>query len=126
VDRPIGRHRTERKRMSVRSSAGREAHTAWRVIRRFPSAQRSWLSVLPETGRTHQIRVHLASVGLPIVGDPVYGRGGTKLVGGLARPALHAVRLGFVHPTSGERMAFEAELPADLAELLADLEAGEA
>jgi 23S rRNA pseudouridine1911/1915/1917 synthase len=82
--------------------------------------------VLPETGRTHQIRVHLASVGLPIVGDPVYGRGGTKLVGGLARPALHAVRLGFVHPTSGERMAFEAELPADLAELLADLEAGEA
>ena len=126
VDRAIGRHRTERKRMSVRSVAGREAHTAWRVIRRFSGAERSWLAVLPETGRTHQIRVHLASVGLPIVGDPVYGRRGAKLGSGLARPALHAARLGFAHPTTGERMAFEAALPADLAELLADLEAGDA
>jgi 23S rRNA pseudouridine1911/1915/1917 synthase len=125
VDRAIGRHRTERKRMSVHSSVGREAHTAWRVLRRFRRGQRTWLSVLPETGRTHQIRVHLASAGLPIIGDPVYGRGGAKASASLGRPALHAARLGFEHPTSGQRMAFEAGLPADLAELLAQLEAGD-
>jgi len=125
VDRAIGRHRSERKRMSVHTAAGREAHTAWRVLRRFSEAECSWLSVLPETGRTHQIRVHLASVGLPIMGDPVYGRRGAKAGAALARPALHAARLGFEHPTSGARMAFEAVLPADLTALLAALEAGE-
>lgn len=122
VDRPIGRQRGERKRMSVHTSAGREAHTAWRVLRRFPRAGWSWLSVHPETGRTHQIRVHLASAGLPIVGDPVYGRHARSP---LTRPALHAARLGFAHPRSGERLCFEAELPEDLAGLLADLERGE-
>ncbi len=126
IDKPIGRHRTDRKRMSVRTRAGREARTAWRVLKRFVRAQRSWLSILPETGRTHQIRVHLASVGMPIVGDPVYGKKGAQRDPQLERPALHAARLGFVHPTSGERMVFEAPLPPDLAELLAALEEGEA
>jgi 23S rRNA pseudouridine1911/1915/1917 synthase len=69
------------------------------------------------TGRTHQIRVHLASVGLPIAGDPVYGRGGEAF--GLQRPALHAAVLGFTHPTGGERLRFEAPLPADFEAALA-------
>jgi 23S rRNA pseudouridine1911/1915/1917 synthase len=128
VDRPIGRHRRDRKRMSVRAPVAREARTAWRVLRRFPASGYSWLAVRPETGRTHQIRVHLASVGLPIAGDPVYGRPGRAGRGclpGFSRPALHAAVLGFAHPRSAERLRFEAPLPADLAELLAALERAE-
>jgi 23S rRNA pseudouridine1911/1915/1917 synthase len=113
VERPIGRHPRERKRMSVHSPAGREARTRWRVRERFPAEGVSLLEVRPETGRTHQIRVHLASAGLPIVGDPVYGRGRSRL--GPERPALHAAVLGFVHPRSGERLRFAAPCPTDLA-----------
>jgi 23S rRNA pseudouridine1911/1915/1917 synthase len=122
IDTAIARHPRDRKRMSVvleDARRGREAHTAWRVVRRFPSSHRCLLDVLPETGRTHQIRVHLASVGLPIVGDPVYGRRGRdRPEPGLERPALHARVLGLDHPRSGERMRFEAELPSDLQERL--------
>lgn len=125
VDRPIARHRTDRKRMSVGVDSGREAQTNWRMLRRFAGGERSWLSVLPETGRTHQIRVHLASVGLPIVGDPVYGRRGKGVKVELDRPALHAAVLGFVHPTSGETLRFEAPLAPDLAALLERLAASE-
>jgi 23S rRNA pseudouridine1911/1915/1917 synthase len=121
VGRPIGRHPRDRKRMSVHSHRGREAHTAWRVLRRFPNSHRAWLAVSPETGRTHQIRVHLASAGLPIVGDPVYGRE-KRGSPGLDRPALHAQILGFSHPRTRERLRFEAPPPADLERLLADLE----
>jgi len=123
VDAAIARHPRDRKRMTVVKSGGREAHTAWRVARRYAKSARSLLEVRPETGRTHQIRVHLASVGLPIAGDPVYGRGGRdRAEPGLDRPALHARVLGLVHPKSGERMRFEAELPADFAARLAVLE----
>ncbi|MBW2494858.1 MAG: RluA family pseudouridine synthase, partial [Deltaproteobacteria bacterium] len=121
VDRPIGRHPKDRKRMSVRGSAPREARTAWRVARRFPNSQRAALEIFPETGRTHQIRVHLASIGLPIVGDSVYGRSRGRGVE-LERPALHAAALGFAHPRSGKPMRFEVPLPADLTALLARLE----
>ena len=118
VDKPIARHPRDRKRMSVvleGQRRGREAHTAWRVTRRFPVSSRCLLDVLPETGRTHQIRVHLASVGLPIVGDPVYGRRGRdRPEPGLNRPALHARVLGLTHPSTGEHMRFEAEMPEDL------------
>jgi 23S rRNA pseudouridine1911/1915/1917 synthase len=117
VDRPIGRHPRERKRMSVHAHVAREAHTAWRVLARYPASERAWLEVRPETGRTHQIRVHLASAGLPIAGDPVYGRGRMR-EGELSRPALHAAVLGFAHPRSGERLRFEAPLPEDLSRLL--------
>jgi 23S rRNA pseudouridine1911/1915/1917 synthase len=123
VDRPVGRHPQDRKRMSVRTDAGREAVTEWRVARRFAASGVSLLEVRPATGRTHQIRVHLASIGLPIVGDPVYGRGGPTL--GLSRPALHARVLGFTHPRTGERMRFEAPPPADFAKALAALAARE-
>jgi 23S rRNA pseudouridine1911/1915/1917 synthase len=127
VDAAIARHPRDRKRMTVVSSGGRESHTAWRVAKRFPKSARSLLEVRPETGRTHQIRVHLASVGLPIAGDPVYGRGGRdRAEPGLARPALHARVLGLVHPRSGERVRFEAELPEDFAARLAALERREA
>jgi 23S rRNA pseudouridine1911/1915/1917 synthase len=121
VDRPIGRHPRDRKRMSVHARRGREAHTAWRVLRLFPNTERTWLAVFPETGRTHQIRVHLASVGLPVEGDHVYGRA-KRGAGGLDRPALHAQVLGFTHPRTGDRLRFEAPLPADLEQRLADLE----
>jgi 23S rRNA pseudouridine1911/1915/1917 synthase len=124
IDQPIGRHPRDRKRMSVHSRRGREASTAWRVVRRFHVSGRSWLAILPETGRTHQIRVHLASAGMPVVGDPVYGRSRREPLG-LDRPALHARTLGFDHPSLGERMRFEAPLPDDLGRLIAALEARE-
>jgi 23S rRNA pseudouridine1911/1915/1917 synthase len=126
VDRALGRHPRDRKRFSVAArGATRAAHTAWRVLRRFERSGRSLLAVRPETGRTHQIRVHLASAGLPLLGDPVYGRG-ARSEGGLGRPALHAARLGFAHPRSGAWLRFEAPLPGDLEALLAALARREA
>ncbi len=125
VERPVGRHPRDRKRMSIRSAAGRRAATVWRVRRRFARAGLSCLEVRPETGRTHQIRVHLASAGLPVAGDPVYGRA-RREIPGLARPALHAAVLGFEHPRSGRWMRFEAPLPDDLRGVVAALERQEA
>jgi 23S rRNA pseudouridine1911/1915/1917 synthase len=109
--------------MAIAREGGREARTNWSVARRFPRSARSLLEVRPETGRTHQIRVHLAAVGLPIAGDPVYGRRGRdRAEPGLDRPALHARVLGLIHPRTGERMRFEAEMPADIQARIAALE----
>jgi 23S rRNA pseudouridine1911/1915/1917 synthase len=117
IELPIGRHRRDRKRMSVSTRAARPARTAWTVRRRFPASGAALLEVRPETGRTHQIRVHLAATGLPIVGDSVYGRSKGKAFA-ITRPALHAALLGFDHPRGGERRRFEAPLPPDFAELV--------
>lgn len=132
----LGRHPTDRQRQAVHASRGRLAVTRARMIESFgtpPAAMlvECWL----ETGRTHQIRVHLAHAGLGIIGDPVYGgaRQASKraLAGGAAvarefpRQALHAAGLGFIHPLSGEPLAFEAPLPDDMSALVAALrEAG--
>jgi 23S rRNA pseudouridine1911/1915/1917 synthase len=124
VEAAIGRHPTDRKRMSVRTARGREARTGWRVLRRFAASGCAELEVRPETGRTHQIRVHLAASGLPILGDRVYGRGAPR--SDLDRPALHAAVLVFEHPSSGARLRFEAPYPADLERCLAALAAREA
>jgi 23S rRNA pseudouridine1911/1915/1917 synthase len=129
VDEPIGRHRTQRTRMAVRPD-GREAVTHYRIERRL--REHTLVRATLETGRTHQIRVHLAHVGHPVVGDPVYGgrkrlpRGASPTVvaalGAFRRQALHAVRLVLAHPTTGRELAFEAPLPEDFAALLAVLE----
>ncbi|MDP6976987.1 MAG: RluA family pseudouridine synthase [Myxococcota bacterium] len=131
IDAPIGRHPKDRKRMSIRTQSGRVATTRWVCRARYPRSGVSQLEIHPQTGRTHQIRVHLSSHGMPIVGDPVYGRGRTQ--GGkssapesLDRPALHAALLAFDHPASGERMEFSAGFPEDLAALEENLEAREA
>ncbi len=121
IDAPIGRRRSDPKRFTARAPrAARRAVTHWEVERRF--AGLTLLRVRLETGRTHQIRVHLASVGLPVAGDPDYGGGrqhAREL--GLARQALHAARLGFEHPTRGARLSFDSPLPADLERVLAGL-----
>jgi 23S rRNA pseudouridine1911/1915/1917 synthase len=130
VDEPIGRHRSDRLRMAIRSD-GRAARTHYRVLERFRG--HTSLKVKLDTGRTHQIRVHLAHLKHPLVGDPVYGgrlarpRGsGEALIAalhGFKRQALHAAALAFDHPASGERLAFEAPIPSDFAGLLAALRA---
>ncbi len=120
IDRAIGRHPRDRKRMSVETRAGRDSITQWRVLRRYPESGTSELEIRPETGRTHQIRVHLAAAGLPLVGDVVYGRARGRDAA-LGRPALHAEQLGFRHPRTAERLHFEAPLPADLLALVAQL-----
>jgi 23S rRNA pseudouridine1911/1915/1917 synthase len=117
IEAPIGRHPTDRKRMSTRTRRGRAAVTHYRVEERLRGA--SLLRVRLETGRTHQVRVHLASIGLAVLGDPVYG--GAHALGaelGLARQALHAAVLGFTHPSTGAALRFESPLPSDLARAL--------
>jgi 23S rRNA pseudouridine1911/1915/1917 synthase len=128
VDAPIDRHPVDRLRMSVRPD-GREAVTHYRVIERF--RRHTWVRVMLETGRTHQIRLHLAHAGYPLVGDPVYGK---RLVipkdatqrldttlRRFRRQALHAAKLEFTHPVDGRRIEVEAPLPADFVELVAAL-----
>jgi 23S rRNA pseudouridine1911/1915/1917 synthase len=117
IEAAIGRHPTDRKRMSTKARRGRAAVTHYEVVERLRGA--SLLRLRLETGRTHQVRVHLASIGVSILGDPVYGGGraqGTEL--GLARQALHAAVLVFRHPRTGAELRFESPLPADLARAL--------
>ena len=111
IDAPIARHPRHRKKMAV-VEGGREARTRYRVVREVDG--RSLVEVRPETGRTHQIRVHLASIGHPVVGDALYG----KRSEALGRQFLHAQRLAFRHPRTDERLELEAPLAEDLAKAL--------
>ena len=128
IDVPIGRDPVHRKRMSVRAPRGRAARSTYRLVEAFDGA--ALLRVRIATGRTHQIRVHLAALGHPVAGDLTYGgrRRPTSrrpearaALEALSRPALHATRLVFTHPASGERVSFSSPLPADLETLLAAL-----
>lgn len=133
VEANIGRHPKQRTKMAVLNFGGKEAITHYRVIKRFDAYTHIRLKL--ETGRTHQIRVHMAHIGYPLVGDSAYA-GRFKIPKGLdkalieklrsfPRQALHAAQLGLIHPTSGEYMEWDAELPADMVDLLADLKASQ-
>ena len=117
VDAPIGRNPTDRKKMAVDRKNGRPAVTHWQVIARYPG--HTHIRCRLETGRTHQIRVHLAFVGHPLLGDTVYGA--KKPVPGLAGQCLHARRLSFLHPRTGQRVSVECPLPAWFEEVLTKL-----
>jgi len=123
---PIGRHPVDRKKMSIRTRKGREAETWWKVRERLDGI--TLLEVDLKTGRTHQIRVHLAAAHHPIIGDAVYGsrrgreqshaKGGGSPLKNVERQMLHAWRIRFVHPRSGDNLEFEAPLPDDMASLI--------
>jgi 23S rRNA pseudouridine1911/1915/1917 synthase len=126
----IGRHPLDRKRMSGKARHGKHAVTHWRVMGRYPGM--CLIRLRLETGRTHQIRVHLSEAGHPLVGDEVYGGGSRlssikdpvlrKLIKALGRQALHAKTLGFIHPTTKEYLEFDSELPQDMAAIIGHLE----
>jgi 23S rRNA pseudouridine1911/1915/1917 synthase len=131
IDKPLGRHPRARDKMAVRSD-GREAVTHWEVLERYAGADgkpvASLLACRLETGRTHQVRVHLAYIGHPLLGDAAYGAGfktrasrlspeAAEALAGLGRQALHAYLLVVAHPTTGQPLEFHSELPADLARL---------
>ena len=125
IDLPVGRHPEDRKKMSTRSRRGREAATRWQMKERFGVA--TLLKVDIETGRTHQIRVHLHAIGHPVVGDSVYGDARRAnavkepalrtTLKGMKRQALHAAHLSFSHPLTGEPLSFSSPTPADMAKL---------
>lgn len=136
IDAPLGRSRTNREKMAVVKSGGRAARTHYRILERYgPAGSDPIASLIDcrlETGRTHQIRVHMASIGFPLIGDRAYGAGfltkAAKLpepvrefVTAFPRQALHAQLLGFEHPASNEEMRFEADLPADMSDLASAL-----
>jgi 23S rRNA pseudouridine1911/1915/1917 synthase len=126
IESPIGRHPSQRKRMSTRTRKGRIAITRWKRLESLDGF--TLLEIFPKTGRTHQIRVHLSSMGHPLLGDPLYGRKGRQgsiqdpvlkeCVKRMKRQALHALRLVFSHPRTGERVQFESPIPQDMREVL--------
>ncbi len=125
IDEPLARHPTDRKKYAVKMG-GKEAMTHYRVAKRF--AKHTLLKVKLETGRTHQIRVHMSHINHPIVGDQVYGgrykpiAGASEMLSetlrGFKRQALHAARLGVVHPETGENISWECDMPADMRHLV--------
>lgn len=126
IESVIGRHPVDRKRMSGKTGRGKQAVTHWQAIGRFPGITLMRLKL--ETGRTHQIRVHLSEAGYPLAGDPVYGDSGRlaaihdpqlrKLIKTMGRQALHAKTLGFIHPATGAYLEFDTDLPADMAQII--------
>jgi len=119
IETLIGRSAHDRKKMTTRTTTGRAAVSRYEVVEVLGGV--SLVRVKIETGRTHQIRVHMAHIGHPVVGDPQYGHARVALPVPAKRQMLHAARLAFDHPVTGVRMAFEAPLPSDMAELIAGL-----
>lgn len=117
VDAPLSRHPQDRKKMAIVRSGGKRAVTHYRVLERFGND--TYIECQLETGRTHQIRVHMASLGHPLLGDEIYGRAKSPFK--LEGQTLHAMVLGFIHPTTGEYMEFEAPLPEYFEKLLEKL-----
>jgi 23S rRNA pseudouridine1911/1915/1917 synthase len=113
IEGNIGRHPTNRKKMAVLKEGGRDALTAFRVIKRLNGF--SYIEAYPRTGRTHQIRVHLAHTGHPVAGDETYGKRAKHVT---ERPLLHAYRIEFMHPVTGVPVFIEAPLPADIEEFV--------
>lgn len=130
IESDIGRHPVDRKKMSGSARHGKHAVTHWKVLGRYGPV--STMEMRLETGRTHQIRVHLSEAGFPLLGDPVYGSTGRlsglkdstlqALIRKLGRQALHARTLGFLHPVSGEYLEFSSPLPEDMARIVEHLE----
>jgi len=118
IDAPIGRHPKDRKKMAVTSKNSKEAITHYKVLDRYDNY--SLLELSLETGRTHQIRVHMAYINCPILGDPVYSRGKNEF--GLDKQMLHAYRLGFIHPSTKEYVEFKSDLPPYFKKLIDVLE----
>ncbi len=127
VDKPIGRHPTQRKKMSTGSRNGRQAVTHWKVLQVFEEDRLTLVELRLETGRTHQIRVHLADMLHPVLADPVYGGNRIKtlkdpelrrLATSLDRQALHARLLGFIHPVSGEYLDSSSAVPEDMQSII--------
>jgi len=133
IDANVGRHPASRTKMAVLSGKGREAVTHWRVVETFGRGKEPVASLIEctlETGRTHQVRVHLAHIGHPLIGDPLYGQGFKSKLRSLPEPlhgkltalnrqALHAAELAFAHPITGTLLKFNSPLPVDLAEIVA-------
>jgi 23S rRNA pseudouridine1911/1915/1917 synthase len=130
IVKPVGRHTVDRKKMSTNTKRGKEAITFWKVIERYGVA--TLLEVEIKTGRTHQIRVHLSDLRYPIIGDAVYGSATNRMqsitnpalkaqIKAFNRQALHAAYLSFVHPLTGKRVEFNADMPKDMADLCAQL-----
>jgi 23S rRNA pseudouridine1911/1915/1917 synthase len=133
IEGNIGRSTQDRKKMAVVKHGGKHAHTRYRVIRPYAGGIASLVECRLSTGRTHQIRVHMTSLGHPLVGDQTYGRSRAgrgkglssetrELLGGFPRQALHAYLLGFTHPVTGEALSFESDIPFDISALLKILE----
>lgn len=121
IDAPIGRHTRDRKKMAV-TAKGKAARTHFRVVESFDDA--ALVECKLETGRTHQIRVHMAHIKHPLLGDPTYGRRNAKAGQGFPRQALHAAEIRFIHPRSGKKLSFSVPLPADMRQLLKKLRSG--
>ena len=130
INTPLGRDRSDRKKISTNTNHARNAHTDWSVEEDFPGPGVALLRAFPYTGRTHQLRVHLAHIHHPLVGDPLYAGKQWKaiqdvnireVIASFDRPALHAHRIAFQHPQDGRRMEFEVAPPTDLSTLVTTL-----